>query len=81
MTDTPTCILTGEPGENEDDCTTHDHEVRDYIVSVACTFEAHTAADAVDQMISFLDDSRRSAVYHVSCDNGTDLFLDAEKDL
>lgn len=21
-----TCILTGEPGENPDDCTTHDHE-------------------------------------------------------
>lgn len=24
--DPPTCILTGEPGENADDCTTHDHE-------------------------------------------------------
>jgi DNA-directed RNA polymerase subunit RPC12/RpoP len=23
----PTCILTGEPGEDPDDCTTHGHEV------------------------------------------------------
>lgn len=31
--DPRTCILTGEPGENPDDCTTHSHEMRIYVVT------------------------------------------------
>lgn len=55
----------------------HDHR-NDYDVAVANTFEATCVADAVRQMVEWLQLSAGLAGYRVIMPNGTDMFVDAE---
>lgn len=41
-----TCILTGAPGENPDDCTTHEHESKPVRLVVCIDVESETLAEA-----------------------------------
>jgi hypothetical protein len=42
------CIITGEDGENPDDCTTHEHESRTYSVTFVADVEAIDTDEAVE---------------------------------
>lgn len=80
MTDTPrTCILTGAPGEHEDDCTTHDHETQTYLVEWSIDLDAESPVDAARQARGIQQDPGSVAtVFHIYGDDGSDDIIDIE---
>ena len=52
------CILTGAPGENPDDCTTHEHEL-----ATGCTTYEHELVTAVSEWICRGLGAKRSVIH------------------